>query len=74
MFGEVFRPLDLSAPARQRRHNGPVQPHTEVSFFFNGHIMTEPGQPLRPSYLADSTRPIGAGKIDLELPRHGVAR
>ncbi|MGA2148506.1 MAG: hypothetical protein ABSH49_26480 [Bryobacteraceae bacterium] len=40
---------------------------TEVSFFFNGRIMTERGQPLRPSYLADSTRPIGGGKIDLEL-------
>jgi cell division ATPase FtsA len=22
---------------------------TEVSFFFNGRIMTEPGQPTRPS-------------------------
>ena len=40
---------------------------TEVSFFFNGRIMTEQGQPLRPSYLADSTQPIGGGKIDLEL-------
>ena len=40
---------------------------TEVSFFFNGRIMTEPGQPLRPSYLADSTEAIGGGKIDLEL-------
>lgn len=40
---------------------------TEVSFFFNGRIMTEPGQPLRPSYLADSTRPVGGRKIDLEL-------
>jgi len=42
---------------------------TEVSFFFNGQIMTEPGRPLRPSYLADSTRPIGGGKIDLELAK-----
>jgi len=40
---------------------------TEVSFFFNGRIMTELGQPLRPSYLADSTAAIGGGKIDLEL-------
>jgi Ethanolamine utilization protein EutJ (predicted chaperonin) len=40
---------------------------TEVSFFFNGWIMTEPGQPLRPSYLADSTRPVGGGMVDLEL-------
>jgi hypothetical protein len=40
---------------------------TEVSFFFNGQIMTEPGRPLRPSYLADSTRPVGGGRIDLEL-------
>jgi hypothetical protein len=40
---------------------------TEVSFFFNGGIMTEPGQPLRPSYLADSTQPVGGGRIDLEL-------
>lgn len=40
---------------------------TEISFFFNGRIMTEPGHPLRPSYLADSTRPVGGGRIDLEL-------
>jgi hypothetical protein len=40
---------------------------TEVSFFFNGQVMTEPGRPLRPSYLADSTQPVGGGKIDLEL-------
>ena len=40
---------------------------TEVSFFFNGRIMTEPGQPLRPSYLADTTAAVGGGKIDLEL-------
>lgn len=40
---------------------------TEVSFFFNGRIMTERGQPLCPSYLADSTAAIGGGKIDLEL-------
>lgn len=40
---------------------------TEVSFFFNGRIMTEPGRPLRPSYLADSTAAMGGGKIDLEL-------
>jgi hypothetical protein len=42
---------------------------TEVSFFFNGRIMTEPGHFPRPSYLADSTRPIGGGKIDLELAK-----
>ncbi len=40
---------------------------TEVSFFFNGRLMTEPGQPYRPSYLADSTEAVGGGKIDLEL-------
>ena len=40
---------------------------TEVSFFFNGQNMTEPGQPFRPSYLADSTAAIGGGKIDVEL-------
>jgi hypothetical protein len=40
---------------------------TEVSFFFNGKIMTEQGKPLRPSYLADSTNAVGGGKIDLEL-------
>jgi hypothetical protein len=40
---------------------------TEVSFFFNGRIMTEPGQPHRPSYLADSTQPVGGGRIDIEL-------
>jgi hypothetical protein len=42
---------------------------TEVSFFFNGRIMTESGQPFRPSYLADSTEALGGGKIDLELSR-----
>jgi hypothetical protein len=42
---------------------------TEVTFFFNGRIMTERGQPRRPSYLADSTAAIGGGKIDLELAR-----
>jgi hypothetical protein len=42
---------------------------TEVSFFFNGEIRTEPGWPLRPSYLADSTEPIGGGSIDLELAK-----
>ena len=40
---------------------------TEISFFFNGRAMAEQGQPHRPSYLADSTRPVGGGKIDLEL-------
>ncbi len=40
---------------------------TEVSFFFNGRIMKEPGQPLRPSYLADSTQAVGGGRIDLDL-------
>jgi hypothetical protein len=40
---------------------------TEVSFFFNGRLMTEPGQPYRPSYLADSTEAVGGSKIDLEL-------
>jgi hypothetical protein len=40
---------------------------TEVSFFFNGRIMTDPGHPLRPSYLADSTQPIGGRRIDFEL-------
>ncbi len=40
---------------------------TEVSFFFNGRTMTEPGQPLRPSYLADSTEAVGGSKIDGEL-------
>ena len=40
---------------------------TEVSFFFNGRIMSEPGHPHRPSYLADSTEAVGGGKIDLEL-------
>ena len=42
---------------------------TEVSFFFNGQIMTEPGWPLRPSYLSDSTRSVGGVRIDLELAR-----
>jgi hypothetical protein len=42
---------------------------TEVSFFFNGRISAEPGMPLRPSYLADSTEPVGGGKMDLELAR-----
>ncbi|MFN7992734.1 MAG: hypothetical protein U0Q18_03995 [Bryobacteraceae bacterium] len=40
---------------------------TEVSFFFNGRAMAEPGQPHWPVYLADSTRPVGGVKIDLEL-------
>jgi hypothetical protein len=40
---------------------------TEVSFFFNGRMMNEPGQPYRPSYLADSTEAVGGSKIDLEL-------
>jgi hypothetical protein len=40
---------------------------TEVSFFFNGRAMLEPGQPFRPSYLADSTEAVGGGKIDLDL-------
>lgn len=40
---------------------------TEVSFFFNGRVTTEPGQPYRPSYLADSTEAVGGSKIDLEL-------
>ena len=40
---------------------------TEVSFFFNGTDMNEPGQPPRASYLADSTKPVGGCKIDLEL-------
>lgn len=40
---------------------------TEVSFFFNGRMMAEPGQPFCPIYLADSTQPIGGGMIDLEL-------
>lgn len=40
---------------------------TEVSFFFNGRAMLEPGQPFRPSYLADSTDAVGGVKIDLEL-------
>jgi hypothetical protein len=42
---------------------------TEVSFFFNGHVMTEVGRPLRPSYLADTTAAVGGGKIDVELGR-----
>lgn len=40
---------------------------TEVSFFFNGRMTTLPGQPYRPSYLADSTEAVGGSKIDLEL-------
>lgn len=40
---------------------------TEVSFFFNGKAMAEPGQPFRPSYLADSTEAVGGVKIDQEL-------
>jgi len=42
---------------------------TEVSFFFksNGRIMTERGQPPGPSCLADSTQPVGGGRIDQEL-------
>jgi len=39
---------------------------TEISFFFNGLIMSEGGI-TRPSYLADSTKAIGGGKIDMEL-------
>jgi hypothetical protein len=35
---------------------------TEVSFFFSGGIMKEPGLPLRPSYLADPTQAVGGGK------------
>lgn len=42
---------------------------TEASFFFNGRMSTEPGQPYRPSYLADSTEAVGGSKIDLELAR-----
>jgi hypothetical protein len=42
---------------------------TEVSFFFNGRIMAEQGQQLRPSYLADSTQPVGGLQIHLELAR-----
>lgn len=40
---------------------------TEVSFFFNGKAMKEPGQPFRPCYLADSTDAVGGVKIDQEL-------
>jgi hypothetical protein len=40
---------------------------TEVSFFFNGKAMAEPGQPFRPSYLADSTEAVGGVRIDQEL-------
>ncbi len=40
---------------------------TEVSCFFNGRAMNLPGQPFRPSYLFDSTEPVGGGKIDQEL-------
>lgn len=40
---------------------------TEVSFFFNGRISAEIGMPLRPSYLADSTVPVGGSKMDQEL-------
>jgi hypothetical protein len=40
---------------------------TEVSFFFNGKAMAEPGQPFRPCYLADSTDAVGGVKIDQEL-------
>jgi cell division ATPase FtsA len=40
---------------------------TEVSFFFNGRMMTELGQPFRPNYLADSTEAVGGSKIDVEL-------
>lgn len=40
---------------------------TEVSFFFNGKAMAQPGQPYRPSCLADSTEAVGGGKIDIEL-------
>ena len=41
---------------------------TEVSFFFNGLIMSEGGI-TRPSYLSDSTEAIGGGKIDTELSK-----
>lgn len=40
---------------------------TEVSFFFNGKAMKEPGQPFRPCYLADSTDAVAGVKIDQEL-------
>lgn len=40
---------------------------TEVSFFFNGRAMEEPGQPFRPSCLADSTDAFGGVRIDQEL-------
>lgn len=40
---------------------------TEVSFFFNGRAMSEPGQRSRPCYLADSTDAVGGVKIDQEL-------
>lgn len=40
---------------------------TEVSFFFNGKAMDEPGQPFRPSCLADSTDAVGGVSIDQEL-------
>lgn len=40
---------------------------TEVSFFFNGRAMEEPGQPFRPSCLADSTDAVGGVRIDQEL-------
>jgi hypothetical protein len=39
---------------------------TEVSFFFNGGIQSNGGVP-RPSYLADTTEPVGGGKFDIEL-------
>lgn len=42
---------------------------TEVSFFFNGKAMDEPGQPFRPSFLADSTEAVGGVRIDQELAR-----
>jgi hypothetical protein len=42
---------------------------TEVSFFFNGRVTTEPGHPYRPSYLADSTEAVGGSKIDVELAK-----
>jgi Ethanolamine utilization protein EutJ (predicted chaperonin) len=40
---------------------------TEVSFFFNATMMAEPGRPTRPSYLSDSTSPVGGVRIDAEL-------
>jgi len=47
---------------------------TEVSFFFNGKAMAEPGQPFRPCYLADSTDAVGGVKIDQELAQAWCCR